>query len=191
MSWNDNETDDLDLGFDMDATEAETPMSFELLKRGDYPAIITGCEPKAGKREGSRYVKMAVTIIAGVGKGRKIWGNFTTHNVPKDSSPDSAKKAADAVRIGRGQIKAAFLAAGVTGSSPIDLVAAQQPIVVAVGVEKGNDDYPDDKNTIKGFKAMTPEQMASLESGDEPAPAAAPKAATPAKASTRPSFLKK
>jgi len=191
MSWNDNETDDLDLGFDMDATEAETPMSFELLKRGDYPAIITGCEPKAGKREGSRYVKMEVTIIAGVGKSRKIWGNFTTHNSPKDGSPDSAKKAADAVRIGRGQIKAAFLAAGVTGSSPIDLVAAQQPIVVAVGVEKGNDDYPDDKNTIKGFKAMTPEQMASLESGDEPAPAAAPKAATPAKTSTRPSFLKK
>lgn len=180
MSWNDTDTDDLDLGFDMDATEAETPMSFDLLRRGDYPAIITGCEPKAGKKEGSRYVKMEVTIIAGVGKGRKVWGNFTSHH------PTSA----DAVRIGRGQIKAAFLAAGVTGSSPIDLVAAQQPIVVAVGIEKGNDDYPDDKNTIKGFKAMTPEQMALLESGGEPAPAAAPKAA-PAKTSTRPSFLKK
>lgn len=184
MSWNDNDTatDDLDLGFDLEATEAEKPMSFDLLKRGDYPAIITGCEPKAGKKEGSRYVKMEATIIAGAAKGRKVWGNFTSHH------PTSA----DAVRIGRGQIKAAFLAAGVTGSSPIDLVAAQQPIVVVIGVEKGNDDYPDDKNTIKGFKAMTPEQLASLESGDEPAPAATQKTTTaPAKPSTRPAFLKK
>jgi len=185
MSWNDNDTatDDLDLGFDLEATEAEKAMSFDLLKRGDYPAVITGCEPKASKnKEGSRYVKMEVTIIAGVGKGRKVWGNFTTHH------PTSA----DAVRIGRGQIKAAFLAAGVTGSSPIDLVAAQTPMIGVIGVEKGNDEYPDDKNTIKGFKPMTPEQLASLESGDEPAPAAQQKTTTaPAKPSTRPAFLRK
>jgi hypothetical protein len=186
MSWNDNdnENDGADLGFDVDSTTPEEARSFDLLKRGDYPALITGCEPKAGKREGSRYVKMEITIVAGPGKGRKVWGNFTTHH------PTSA----DAVRIGRGQIKAAFLAAGVTGSSPIDLVAAQQPIVVVVGVEKGNDDYPDDKNTIKGFKAMTPEQMASLEAGDEPASPPPPqqqqKTQAPAK-SSRPSFLKK
>lgn len=183
MTWNntDNETDDLDLGFDMDATVAEEAMSFEILKRGDYPALITGCEPKAGKKEGSRYVKMEITIIAGLGKNRKVWGNFTTHH------PTSAQ----AVQIGRGQIKAAFLAAGVTGSSPIDLVAAQQPIVVVVGVEKGNDEYPDDKNTIKGFKPMSADQMASLESGDSPAPEKTSKTtAAPAK-SSRPSFLKK
>lgn len=180
MSWNDNDNETDDLGFDLAATEAEKPMSFDLLKRGDYPAIITGCEPKAGKKEGSRYVKMEITIIAGAGKGRKVWGNFTSHH------PTSA----DAVRIGRGQIKAAFLAAGVTGSSPIDLVASCVPIVVVVGVEKGNDDFPDDKNTIKGFKAMTPEQMASLEAGDEPAPPQQQKTQAPAK-SSRPAFLKK
>jgi hypothetical protein len=120
---------------------------------------------------------MEVTIIAGNGKSRKVWSNFTTHH------PTSAK----AVQIGRGQIKAAFLAAGVQSSSPIDLVAAQQPIMAVIGIEKGkkDSDYPDDKNVIKGFKPITPDQMAALEGGSDPAPAQAP-----AKAGKKPGFLK-
>jgi hypothetical protein len=174
MSWNtDTDTDDMDLGFDVEATEA---VSFDLLAKGEYPAIITGCTPKASaNKPGSRYVSMEVTIIGGKGKGRKIWGNFTSHHATS----------ATAVQIGRGHIKAAFMAAGVQSSSPIDLVAAQQPIMVSVGVEKGNDAYPDDKNTIKGFKPITPDQMAALEGGSEPAPAA------PAKPTgKKPGFLK-
>lgn len=174
MSWNnDTDTDDMDLGFDVENTEA---VSFDLLPKGEYPAIITGCTPKSStNKAGSRYVSMEVTVIGVLGKGRKVWGNFTTHH------PTSAT----AVQIGRGQIKAAFLAAGVQSSSPVDLVAAQQPIMVSIGVEKGNDAYPDDKNTIKGFKAITADQMAALEGGSEPAPAA------PAKpAGKKPGFLK-
>lgn len=174
MSWNnDTDTDDMDLGFDVEQTEA---VSFDLLPKGEYPAIITGCTPKASKdKPGSRYVSMEVTVIGGKGKGRKVWGNFTTHH------PTSAT----AVQIGRGQIKAAFLAAGVQSSSPVDLVAAQQPIMVSIGVEKGNDAYPDDKNTIKGFKAITPDQMAALEGGSKPAPQAPTKPA-----GKKPGFLK-
>jgi len=174
MSWNtDTDTDDMDLGFDVENTEA---VSFDLLPKGEYPAIITGCTPKASaNKPGSRYVSMEVTIIGGKGKGRKIWGHFTSHHATS----------ATAVQIGRGQIKAAFMAAGVQSSSPIDLVAAQQPIMVSVGIERGNDAYPDDKNTIKGFKAITPDQMAALEGGSEPAPAA------PAKPTgKKPGFLK-
>jgi hypothetical protein len=163
MSWNDdnnnNDDDDMSLGFDLEETKAEEAMSFDLMKRGDYPVIITGCEPKAGKREGARYVTMKVTIIAGQHKGRKVWGNFTTHNPPKSDSADDVKRAATAVQIGRGQIKAAFIAAGVTTSSPLDLLAAQTPMIAVVGVEKGTVEYPDDRNTIKGFKAMTAAQL--------------------------------
>lgn len=181
MAWNntdETEADELDLGFDLEATEAAEPMSFDILPKGEYPVLITGCTPKAGQKEGSRYVAMEVTIIAGKGKSRKVWSNFTTHH------PTSAQ----AVQIGRGGIKAAFSAAGVTGSSPADLIAAQQPIMAVIGIEKGkkDSDYPDDKNVIKGFKAMKPEQMASLESGEEVAPAEAPKPA-----SKKPSFLTK
>lgn len=191
MAWNntDDENDGADLGFDVDATEPEEAMSFEVLKRGDYPILITGCEPKAGRQEGSRYVKMEVTIIAGPGKGRKVWGNFSTHLQPKDNSKEAAERAAKAVRIGRGHIKSAFAAAGVTGSSPIDLVAAQTPMIGVIGVEKGNDAYPDDKNTIRGFKAMSAEQQAALESGESPAPEKTKTTTAPAK-SSRPGFLK-
>ena len=173
MSWNnDTDTDDMDLGFDVEQTEA---VSFDLLPKGEYPAIIMGCTPKSSaNKPGSRYVSMEVTVIGGKGKGRKVWGNFTTHH------PTSAT----AVQIGRGQIKAAFLAAGVQSSSPVDLVAAQQPIMVSIGIEKGNDAYPDDKNSIKGFKPITPDQLAALEGGSEPAP----QAARPA--GKKPGFLK-
>lgn len=197
MSWNTDEVldENLALDFDVDAAEAQEPMSFDLLAKGEYPAVITGMSPKASKKvEGSRYVAMEVTIVAGKAKGRKVWGNFTTHNTPKDSTADAAERAAKAVSIGRGQIKAAFLAVGVTGSSVIDLLAAKQPIVVVIGVEKGNAAYPEDKNSIRGFKAMTDAQWVALETGDEPAE---PTAKTPAtstkttKTTTRPSFLQK
>lgn len=189
MSWNnDDNTDDLDLGFDLDATEAQEAKSFDLLKKGDYPAIITGATPKAGKREGVRYVAMEVTIIAGPAKGRKVWGNFTTHNVPRSNSAEDAKKAATATNIGRGHIKSAFLAAEVTSSSPIDLVEAQTPLVVVVGIEKGTDGH-EDKNNIRGFKPMAQDHRAALEAGDDPTPAPAVVAIKPA--GKKPGFLRK
>ena len=167
MGWNssdnDSGNDDLDLGFDQLTVDPSAAPSFELIKRGPYPAIVTGGTMKSGKKEGSRYCVIEVTLLPESGHGgRKVWGNFTTANVN-----------AKAVAIGRAQVTAAFRAAGVQSSNLADLVAAQEPMMVTIDIEKGTEGYSD-KNTIKGF---------------EPMGGASPATSAPGAGASKPSFM--
>ncbi len=166
MGWNNSSNDsndDLDIGFDTASVDPSDAPSFDLIKNGEYPGVVTGGKMKAGKKEGSRYASIEVTLLPESGhKGRKIWGNFTTHN-----------SNAQAVTIGRAQLTMAFNLAGVSSSSLADLVSSGEPMLIVVGTEKGTAGYAD-KNTIKGFKPMN---------------GAAPATSSKPAASSKPGFL--
>lgn len=171
MGWNktpnmnneDNSAEDMstELDFDLDGVEAEEARSFELMPRGFQPAVVSGFKKKSNDK-GWRGVELKATIIAGQFKGRGVWGNFTTHHSDMD------EKKQKSVKIGRGQIKAAFAAAGVGGNDLADLVGAEEPIMISVGHETYNGNT---KNTLAGFRAMTDKERAMLDSDGEEAPA--------------------
>lgn len=180
MGWNTNDdgADDTSnstlLDFDMDEVEAEKPRDFSTMKRGFYPCLVTGSEQRSNAT-GWRGQQIEVTVVAGEHKGRKVWGMFTTHH----------KTSAKAVRIGRGQLKAMFLATGVSGSDIADVVASQCPVMASIGIEPAKGTY-NEKNTIDGFREMSADEVAAVNDPEPKAMSAA--AAAPAPASTKPKF---
>jgi len=182
MGWTKNDDSnntgsDTSLDFDMDEVKPEEAREFTLLPKGMVPGIVTGFK-KLSNEKGWRGVNLEGTVIVGPHKGRKVWGNFTTHN------PGSEK----AVQIGRGQLKAAFVAAGVGGSDLADLVAAQAPVMLSIKHAKDNRSG-DLKAEIGGFRELTSAESASLSSDGEPAPSSTKAPAS--KPSTKPTFMKK
>ena len=182
MGWNTGDDGDEEtssnstvLDFDMDEVQPEKPRDFSTMKRGFYPCLVTGSQ-QSSNAAGWRGQQIEVTVVAGEHKGRKVWGMFTTHH----------KTSTKAMQIGRGQLKAMFLATGVGGSDIAAVVASQVPLMVSIGIEAPKGAF-NEKNTIDGFREMTSDELAAV-NDPEPKAMSAPAAAAPASASTKPKF---
>ncbi len=88
--------------FDLDGVK-EVKTDFEPLPDGDYLCQVEAAESKRTKKLDGTYVKVTFSVLEGDYENRKIWHNFNTTN----PNPQ-------AVDIGLSQLKAFFVAAGVT-----------------------------------------------------------------------------
>lgn len=114
---------------------------FKVIPPGWYKFIVDKSERKKTKRGDGEYIAMTLQIVSEQYKGRLI---FVTFNIVNPS--ETAEK------IARGQLSALCRAVGVL--TPEDTTELHDiPFEASVGIKKGNDEYPDDQNYIKTYKA--------------------------------------
>lgn len=127
-----------DLGFD---AGKEEPNNFDLVPPGDYDAVIVKSEAKKTKDGGGKYLNLQLQILNGKYQNRILFDLLNLWN----ASPE-------AVKIARGTLSAICRAVNVP--TPKDTSELHnKPLRISVGIQKGSDDFPDDKNKIKGYKA--------------------------------------
>lgn len=120
------------------AEEIEPSVPFEILPPARYTVIVSASEVKDAKSGNGQYVKLEYTIVDGEHANRKVWSQHNiVHNTPK------------AEQIGREQFSAVCHAVGVLRPKATEDLH-DKPLVIEVGIEKGDDKYPD-KNVVKAW----------------------------------------
>ena len=150
---------DIPGGFNAEEIEPASP--FEILPTGKYVVTISASEVKDAKSGNGQYVKFEYTIVDGEHANRKVWSQHNiVHSNPK------------AEQIGREQLSAVCYAVGVLRPKATEELH-DRPLTIEVGIEKGNDQYPD-KNTVKAWLKA---DSASVVTPTKAAPAAPAKRA--------------
>lgn len=139
---------------------------FDLLPAGRYRVMIDSAAVKANRSNPGRHVSVAMTVVEGPLKGRKVWSNFNIEH--------SSEKAQ---QIGRSQFKRFLAACGITEAleSPMDVVKVQHKVV---GIELQHRQGSDGQTRAE-VKQYTGEGETAAPQGK---PAAAPKKAPAKKA---------
>ena len=146
--------------FQFDASEIPAAeRSFELLAPGWYSATITGAEVRATKNGTGSYLRVEFTVSDPA--GRRVWSNYNVRN---------ANSAAET--IGRQQLAELLRAIGRPKLGDTDELLGSA-VSIKVKIREASGGY-DASNEVAGSK--------SLDGAAPPAPAAAAKAASPAKA---------
>lgn len=145
------------LNFDARTVEPSAPMG--IIPAGDYNVQIVKSEIKPTANGQSHYLQLELEVLDGEFKGRKLWDILNLWN---DNET--------AARIAQQSLSAIGHAVGV-----LDIRDSEQlhnkPMLASVKVEKGNAQYPDDKNRVKGYGAY---KGAAITPAVAPAPAFAP-----------------
>lgn len=127
------------LNFDARTVEPSAPMG--IIPAGDYNVQIVKSEIKPTANGQSHYLQLELEVLDGEYKGRKLWDILNLWN---DNET--------AARIAQQSLSAIGHAVGV-----LDIRDSEQlhnkPMLASVKVEKGNAQYPDDKNRVKGYGA--------------------------------------
>ena len=148
------------LNFDARTVEPSAPMG--IIPAGDYNVQIVKSEIKPTANGQSHYLQLELEVLDGEFKGRKLWDILNLWN---DNET--------AARIAQQSLSAIGHAVGV-----LDIRDSEQlhnkPMLASVKVEKGNAQYPDDKNRVKGYGAY--KGAATNAPAVAPAPAFAPQA---------------
>lgn len=146
------------LNFDARTVEPSAPMG--VIPAGDYNVQIVKSEIKPTANGQSHYLQLELEVLDGEFKGRKLWDILNLWN---DNET--------AARIAQQSLSAIGHAVGV-----LDIRDSEQlhnkPMLASVKVEKGNAQYPDDKNRVKGYGAY--KGAATSAPAVAPAPAFAP-----------------
>lgn len=146
------------LNFDARTVEPSAPMG--IIPAGDYNVQIVKSEIKPTANGQSHYLQLELEVLDGEFKGRKLWDILNLWN---DNET--------AARIAQQSLSAIGHAVGV-----LDIRDSEQlhnkPMLASVKVEKGNAQYPDDKNRVKGYGAY--KGAATSAPAVAPAPAFAP-----------------
>jgi len=137
----------------------ESAATQDLIPNGEYRAIIIESEECTTKRGDGSYIKLTFQITEGNQENRLIWVNLNMDNPnPK------------AVEIAGQELSNICMAAGIReigDSSELHDI----PLIIKVGVQKGNNGY-DDQNRVKAYKkigpSQTPATAAPSPAGDQP-----------------------
>jgi len=115
------------------------PQSFDIIPKGDYPAVMVASEIKDTKAGDSKYLNIEMVIIDGPYKGRKLWDILNLWN-----------KNPEAVEIAKGTLSSICRAIDVlTPSDTSEL--HNKPLIVSVAIKPAADGY-DEKNKISAYK---------------------------------------
>lgn len=153
---------------DIDEVKAADENDYGIIDDGWYPCVFTKVQPK--KTDNAQMVEVGCEILATKFKNRKIYSSFITHLSPQEGK--DPEKQATAIKIGRAKFKSILEATGNSkpGAKFSDSIGV--PCLVKISTEKarkGADgtEYPA-RNKIDLAKEMSPEQLASLQSGEDP-----------------------
>lgn len=153
------------LNFDARTVEPSAPMG--IIPADDYNVHIVKSEIKPTANGQSHYLQLELEVLDGEFKGRKLWDILNLWN---DNET--------AARIAQQSLSAIGHAVGVLDIRDSEQLH-QKPMRASVKVEKGNAQYPDDKNRVKGYGAY--KGVTAIAPAVAPAPAFAPApAAAPA-----------
>lgn len=107
---------------------------------GVYMAQITAAEEKQTQDYSGYYLHITFSIVGGQYAGRLVWGNITTAN----SNPEK-------IATGHRHLANLLDAIG-TGRRINDTdVLINKVLPIKVRIQKGNEQYPDDSNTISEY----------------------------------------
>lgn len=122
---------------------------FDPIPKGDYSVIAIGSQMKDNKKKTGTYMEMQFQVLDGQYQNRRFFKRFNWTTTKTD---DGAKKG---VQIGKGQFSELCRAVGII--TPKDSAELHNiPVIARIKIEKGNDEFPDDKNEIYGFKPIDP-----------------------------------
>ena len=137
-----------------DIKTAEVSLGYEPIPEGDYTVKVDNTDIKPTKNGAGQYIKVEFVVMGPKFQGRKLFANF---NIVNDS--------AEAMRIGRQQIKSLMIAGGMTQDQVNKFNDTDQLLGltcnVRVGVEDGKGQY-EPQNRIKSFKKMEAMSLPSV-----------------------------
>ena len=131
--------------------------SYDLIPAGWYQAQINGADLKATKSGDGQYLSVRFDILGPSHQGRVTWGNVNLKNA-----------SAQAEEIGRRQLGEILRSIGKSVIRDSDELIGGQ-LQIKVGVQHDKNGQYEDRNDIKGYKAL--DGTTSLEAGG-PVPAA-------------------
>ena len=157
--------------------EQSPSAGFDPIPVGTYNAALREGEEKPtkamldGTAKSGKLINAQFEILDGDYAGRRI---FTSYNVENDNPV--------AVKIGYEQLTDLAYVTGQLGAQSFEEFL-NIPIQIKVGMSKTNEQYPDPRNEIKGYRdsqGRTPvEIQKAMTGGGAPAGGSAPKAPTP------------
>ena len=123
------------------ANEVEPTSGFDLIPKGDEPAMITSSEQKTTNAGDGTYIALTFQICQGKHQNRRLWLNLNLEN-----------KNPEAVKIASGQLSAICRAVGVM--SPKDTSELHdKPMLISIGHRK-NKQTGELENVINNFKPI-------------------------------------
>ena len=122
---------------------------------GVYMAQITAAEEKQTQDYSGYYLHITFSIVGGQYAGRLVWGNITTAS----SSPEK-------MATGRRHMANLLDGCGLPRRINDSDILLQKVLPIKVRIQKGNEQYPDDTNSISEYglgadKDYRPQQTAS------------------------------
>lgn len=154
------------LGQEYRVDELPESGSYDLIPAGWYQAQINSADLKPTKSGDGQYLSIRFDIIAPTHQGRVVFGNVNLKNA-----------SAQAEEIGRRQLGEILRSIGKSVIRDSDELIGGQ-LQIKVGVQHDKNGQYEDRNDIKGYKAL--DGTTFLETGG-PAPAAASNSGFPAK----------
>ena len=139
------------------AADGDTSDSFGLVPKGTYDLTLVKAEKKKGTKPGAKYVDCQIKVIGGDYAKRMIFLKLNLEN-----------KNPQTVEISEKLLRQLMLSCGVpTLKDKWDLSKLiNVPAKGRVGIQKGNEDYPDDQNKIQAFIIPDAAEPSSSSSSD-------------------------
>ena len=136
---------------------AHEPAQFDLIKPGDYTAIIEGAELRDTNKGTGQYLALTFQIVGNEAKGRKLWVNLNLDNPNPAAVAIAEKELGDicrAVQVNSLPDWVGFLAKnnGCLCYDPAPL--ANKPMVIRIGTEVRKDNG-ETVNRIKSYHPAT------------------------------------
>jgi hypothetical protein len=126
---------------DLDLKNVQPGGSFEPIPAGEYPAVIVSSEKKPTKDNTGQRLELKLQILNGPFQNRTLFDGLNIVN-----------KSAQAQQIGRAQLKAVCVAAGIENPQHSEELH-NRPLTIKVAIGKDQNGNP--RNEIKGYKSRS------------------------------------
>jgi len=117
--------------------------SFDPIPAGEYTVAISEAGLNDTKAGTGQYIKLRMDVTGPTHQGRVLFANINIRN----PSPKAEE-------IGRQQLGSIMRAIGLGSLQDTDQLVGGQ-MAVKVVIQPGTDEYPDPKNEVKNFKAVS------------------------------------
>ena len=134
--------------------------SYSPLPVGDYVFQVSGCEEKSTRDGSGKYLKVTFDVLGPAYQGRKVFMNYNMYN-----------RNSDAEQIGRAQLKALTLAAGLQIFRDTDELIGRR-VKAHCNIQADKSGRYGDSNRLSRYEPADSATMPAM-------PAAAPMAAEP------------
>ena len=130
------------LGQEFNVAEMPESVGFTPIPAGWYVAKITKAELRDTKAGNGKYINIRYDIMGPAYEGRAVFGMINVKNASEQAE-----------EIGRQNLGDLMRAIGLTKVRDTEqLIGGQCQIKVVI--DKGTAEYPDDRNSVKGWKAL-------------------------------------